>query len=398
VKILMVSFVAPWPEDSGARIRAAQTLRALAAVGEVDLYCILDAQRARHGPPAPPDLEARRVRVRVRPSPPIFRQRVAWLRPGGPPRRIAAWHGDLHVDLAAWAETDYDLTWVVRAPAFAAIGTAPRGPVIVDLDDLGDVLATEEAEMATTRVARWMAQVDARRWGRYQRALAADVLAVGVCSELDRTRAGLPNAVVVPNGYESGSLPDDVGRPTHEPRTLLMQGALVRPPLVDAACALATDILPRVRAALPETRLLLVGPTDPSVRSLGDLPGVEVTGAVPEMVSWLAAADVVAVPMRWGSGTRIKIIEAFAHGIPVVSSTIGAEGLDARDGIHLLIADDPASFADACRRLLTDDELRVRLATAARALYLDRYRWEPIRTEIGDLARRAADGARVGSP
>jgi glycosyltransferase involved in cell wall biosynthesis len=140
---------------------------------------------------------------------------------------------------------------------------------------------------------------------------------------------------------------------------------------------------------------VLVGPAADAVRELAARPGVEVTGAVPDMAPWLDAADVVAVPMRWGSGTRIKILEAFAHGIPVVSSTIGAEGLDAVDGTHLLLAEGADAFADACRRLLSDASLRLQLATAARSLYLDRYRWEPIRAEIGALARRAASAATV---
>lgn len=397
MRTLMVSFVAPWPEDTGARIRAAETLRALATVGEVDLYCILDADRTWHGPPPPAELPAARVRVKVRPRPSARRRRADWMRPGGPPRRFAGWRGDLGPDLREWARGPYDLTWYVRAGAVAAVGGPGSTHAVVDLDDLGDVLAREQAAVATNTASRLLHRLDGRRWARLQRDLAGRVGAVGVCSELDRSRLGVANAVVLANGYEASGLPADLGRPAHDPPTLLLQGSLVRPPLTDAARALATEILPRVRRDLPSARLLLVGGAAPDVRSLALAGAVEVTGAVPEMAPWLEAADVVAVPMRWGSGTRIKILEAFAHGIPVVSSTIGAEGLDVRDGTHLLIADDPDDFAGACRRLLTDDGLRRSIAAAARERYDERYRWGPIRDGIGDLARRIAGGDRVGS-
>jgi glycosyltransferase involved in cell wall biosynthesis len=87
----------------------------------------------------------------------------------------------------------------------------------------------------------------------------------------------------------------------------------------------------------------------------------------------LARATVAVVPVRYGSGTRVKILESFAHRVPVVSTTLGAEGLDVEDGVHLLIADDPEAFAAATARLLEDPGLRARLADEGEALYLDRY-------------------------
>jgi polysaccharide biosynthesis protein PslH len=393
----MVTFVSPWLEDSGARIRVANELRALAQVGEVDLYCVLDAARIKHGPPAPADLPVRRLRVKSRPRPPLLRQRLAWLRPGGPPRRIAGWDGNLQTDLRAWADAAYDLIWLVRAPVVAAVGRLPAGPVILDLDDLNDVVALEGAAFDGRRRTRWAAGIEARRWAAYQRRIASGIAAMGVCSELDQRRIGLANAVVVPNGYDAGVPLPSIPRALHDPPTLLLQGSLLRPPLADAATRLAREILPLVRARVPSARLLLVGPADPPVMALGSIEGVEATGFVPEMAPWLDSADVVAVPMRWGSGTRIKIIEAFAHGIPVVSSALGAEGLDVIDGTHLLIADDPQAFADACRRLLTDRDLRASIAREARALYEARYRWEPIRAQIAQLARTVAAGEPVGS-
>jgi glycosyltransferase involved in cell wall biosynthesis len=104
----------------------------------------------------------------------------------------------------------------------------------------------------------------------------------------------------------------------------------------------------------------------------------------------LARADLVVVPLRYGSGTRFKILEAAAHRIPVVSTTLGAEGLGFEDGRHLLIADDAAGFASACVRLLEDTALRRRLADEAESAFLAHFEWSSLRARIRDVAVQVA--------
>jgi glycosyltransferase involved in cell wall biosynthesis len=110
------------------------------------------------------------------------------------------------------------------------------------------------------------------------------------------------------------------------------------------------------------------------------------------MADELERADVVLVPLRFGSGTRLKIIEAFAHRIPVVSTTLGAEGLDAEDGHHLLLADTPAALARACARLLSDDALRARLVANAHALFEARFTSAGVEEIIAGIAVEAGGG------
>jgi glycosyltransferase involved in cell wall biosynthesis len=117
---------------------------------------------------------------------------------------------------------------------------------------------------------------------------------------------------------------------------------------------------------------------------------VTVVGEVPDVLPELAAADVAVVPVRFGGGTRIKILEAFAYGVPVVSTTVGCEGLDVVDGEHLLVADTPDSFAAACARILADAELRARLTENARARWAERHRWEVIAPAIAGVVARVA--------
>jgi glycosyltransferase involved in cell wall biosynthesis len=162
-----------------------------------------------------------------------------------------------------------------------------------------------------------------------------------------------------------------VGRPP----SLLFQGTFDYGPNVDGAEWLTREIAPRIASLVPGTRIRLVGRTSAGVDRLNRPPDIAVVGPVPQMETELARADVAVVPLRYGSGTRIKIIESFAHRIPVVSTTAGAEGLGAIDGVHLLIADDADAFAASCRRLLTEPDLRHALVDAGEALY--RRHFEP---------------------
>ena len=214
--------------------------------------------------------------------------------------------------------------------------------------------------------------VDEGRWRRLEREIATSGAAVVVCSELDRDRLGRPNVWVVPNGYERAAqspAPTDLGpaRPTGP--VLILVGLLTYEPNRDAAAFFATQILPHVRRHRPEAQFHVVGRYDSEadLDPWRGLPGVKVLGEVADVPTQLAAADIAVVPIRFGGGTRIKILEAFAHRLPVVSTTVGCEGLGVVDGEHLLVADDPVAFAAACVRLTEDAALRARLVAAAEA-------------------------------
>jgi glycosyltransferase involved in cell wall biosynthesis len=274
-------------------------------------------------------------------------------------------------------------------------------PAIVDIDDLRDDLNLLRFEAfrndgdragVTGFLKHRQARRNAALWSRLQRLAARSVEAVVVCSEEDRQRLGVPNGAVIPNGYAEPNVP--LGRAAvGEPPTILLQGMLNYPPNADAARYLVDRILPRVRQRLPSAQVRIVGRTSEAVERLAERPGVVVTGRVPEIETELARSDLVAVPIRFGGGTRIKILEAFAHRLPVVSTSIGAHGLDAVHGSQLLIADDADRFAEACVRLLTDRSLRDSLAGAAHALFVERYRWTTIGQEVKDLVMETVDGS-----
>ncbi|MER3514494.1 MAG: glycosyl transferase family 1, partial [Chloroflexota bacterium] len=149
--------------------------------------------------------------------------------------------------------------------------------------------------------------------------------------------------------------------------SLVFTGKMDFRPNVDAALWLAHDILPRVRQAHPEATLAIVGQRpSPAVARLAKQPGVIITGRVEDVRPYIAGAQVYVAPLRMGSGTRLKLLEAMAMGAAIVSTRLGAEGLPVESGRHLLLADTSADFAQAVTALLDAPAQRQALGRAAR--------------------------------
>lgn len=226
---------------------------------------------------------------------------------------------------------------------------------------------------------------------RYERATIRHSQAVVCVSALDRDLLirlapevrpiVIPNAVAVANyRYRSPA----ARAPSLE---LLFTGTMDYRPNVDAMVWFGTAILPRLREALPGVRLTIVGRNPvATVRALAG-PAVEVTGAVPDVRPFLERAAVYVAPLRMGSGTRFKVLEAMASGIPVVSTSFGAEGLDVRSGSQVLTADEPGAFAAAVNRLLTDRSLATALSADAAEYVRRRFDWSVVTPPLIDLYR-----------
>jgi polysaccharide biosynthesis protein PslH len=215
--------------------------------------------------------------------------------------------------------------------------------------------------------------------------MGADV--VWACSEhdarqLERVHGRRTRMTVVPNGVDvdsyrrAGALPPGADW-SRLPITLLYPGLFNYLPNEDAATRLIRDVLPAVRAHGRSVRLVLVGrnPTPSLLAAARQDAGVEVTGTVESVVPYLEQACVVTLPIAIASGTRLKILEAFAVGRPVVSSAKGAEGIEALDGEHLLIRETPESMAAAVIDLWNRPVLRTTLCQNALELVRTRYSW-----------------------
>jgi glycosyltransferase involved in cell wall biosynthesis len=405
MRILIVIENFPWPSMGGGLIRLARTVEALADIGDVDLFVLVDPRLS--GLELPSNVRVRRLRTAHYPDvSSSLRWRAQWIAHRGVPLDVVKYSGDtgLRREFEAWAEDHYDVAWFSTGAAFEWLGRPKLGPTIVDLVDLEDEKVSLRVHTMTVerpagrgllrkvrhRVALGQARLNVGDWQHWQRSIAGQVERVVLSSNLDVGRSGLANAVAVPNSYDRPASPAgriEVGTPP----VVLLQGSLTYPPNMDAARWLADEIGPLLRVRIPNAEIRLVGTPGTGVELLHRPPEVIVVGRVPTMDSELALADVVIVPIRYGSGTRVKILESFAHRIPVVSTTIGAEGLDVRHGTHLLLADDPEALADACCLVLVDADLRSRLVARAEQQYLEYYDGSMACDRIRRLVLEVAD-------
>jgi glycosyltransferase involved in cell wall biosynthesis len=201
--------------------------------------------------------------------------------------------------------------------------------------------------------------------------------------QIVRAHAPETPTVVVPNSVDV-----DYFRPTGADvadRTIVFNGVLDYWPNVDAAHFLVDEVMPILRERCPGVRLMIVGRGRPAELEAFRRPDVDVTGEVPDVRPYLEGAAVVAVPIRMGGGTRLKVVEGLALEKPLVSTTLGCEGIDVRDGEHLLIADTAESFASQVMRIFDAPELGRALGSAGRSLVAREYSWDAAGERLAEL-------------
>ncbi len=386
--VVLVVPLVPAAGDNGLAMRAGMLLEALASRWRVDLVIVPvsgpveDTTWARGLARsltllAPVSGATARSHLTRQLADPLLRDRLARAAPL-PSRAMAApptLADDALAELSAGARRP--LAVVAMRGYLAPLGiTLARvleaGRVVVDLDDDDEMLARSYAETAeadaSARLARaWLSDADV------------------VCAASPReaaamaSRYGLRNVRTVPNGVR---LPSPVAPPPGEHR-LLFVGNLTYAPNLEAAKALVSEILPRVRVKHPQATLDLVGP---HAGALGDAPAaVRIAGRVADLRSWYEGADVVLAPLWHGGGTRIKVLEALAYGRPVVATPLAVSGIDVRAGREVLLADSPPSLADAVSTLLDDPELGARLCEHAGQMVRERYSQSVIAPLVWDL-------------
>lgn len=263
-----------------------------------------------------------------------------------------------------------DLLYVKRLRAAQFVPVPPPCPAILDITDAMAASYRRAAPFSPLHL-RPVFWHEAWAYARAERDAAATfrhwVIASAADAEILRASLSADVTIqVVPNVVDTDEFAPVAG--AEEPARLLFSGLMDKVVNVSAAVFLVREILPRIRSRIPRVTLTIAGPrpTFP-VRALARVPGVSVTGYVQDLVSLLARAAAVVVPLRSGTGTRNKILQAWAMEKAVVSTPEGAEGLLARHGENLLLAEGAERFAEATVLLLQDAELRHRLGRAGRA-------------------------------
>ena len=239
------------------------------------------------------------------------------------------------------------------------------------------------AQHASDPLRRWYFELQARRMFRFERQACRTAARVAAVSEQDaRTMLELFDVTrvsAIPTGVDIEGLTPPVP-PPEKTIDLVFVGSMDWLPNVDGIEWFVRDVLPLIRRQRPGCSLAIVGRTPPpSIAALGQRDErIRVTGTVPDIRPLLWSAAVSIVPLRIGGGTRLKIYESMAGRVPVVSTTVGAEGLEVHHPDDIRLADSPEAFAAACSELLANAELRRRQAAAAWELVATRFSWEHV--------------------
>jgi glycosyltransferase involved in cell wall biosynthesis len=386
MRILFVSPWFPYPPSSGVRLRNFHLLRALAPAHEVALLSFADQSDV---DPAAPPLRALCPRIDVFPlpafDPAAWRSRLAWLSPR--PRSLVVTFSPAMAAAVERAAAACDLIVASDVPGAAYAPWFRGTPALLEGVELGALYG----QLASPRpIERWRARLMWAKYRRYLRGLLRHFRAFTVVSARERELLGAvlgdTRAIhLLPNGIAAAEYHPQT---TPRPDTILFTGSFRYPPNYDGMRWFVESVWPRIRRARPGVRLLITG--DGAGLTLPAAEGVERTGFVDDLRPLFAASWLAVAPIFSGSGTRVKILEAMAAGTPVVASSKGAEGIEAVDGEHLLLADDPAGFAAHVVALLADPVRRARLALAGRQLVERRYDWRLLGPQFEALVRSLA--------
>src|SRR5262245_24631345 len=264
--------------------------------------------------------------------------------------------------------------------------------LVVDSHEIAYDLARQFAHAGGSLFRRLYVGANWRKLRREELRTYRDADGVYLCSAADERRLldQIPGArtAVIPNAADIEYYQPRPTDPPPDGRTVVYFGLLSTVPNVDGVIHFVQDIWPRIAEANPGACCKIIGGRPPS--SLRELAGprIELTGLVSDLRPHLAAAAAVVVPLRLGGGTRLKIVEAMAMGKAIVSTTLGAEGIEAVAGRDLLVEDEPAAFADAVNRLLAEPDLSARIGQSARQLAVERYAWSGAAQALEDFYRR----------
>ena len=378
MKILVVCHRFPYPPNSGAKVRAFHIIKHLARDHEV---VVVSPVRSAEEAAAAPGIEpycARYVTVRLWEPLQALRM-VACL--ATPVPSSMAYFQSRRLARQARAALDaerFDLVIAMCSSVAHYVSGTKNVPKILDFVDMDSQKWLEYARYKPFPLSLGY-RLEGKKLEREERRLAGlfDLCTVTTraeCETLESYRTGVA-ADWFPNGVDS-----DYFAPTavpYDPDTICFVGRMDYYPNQECMFEFCANVLPRIRARRPQTKLFVVG-ADPSraVVKLGGLPGVTVTGSVPDVRPYLMRAALVVAPLNIARGTQNKILEAMSAGVPVVASRLAAGGVDAVANEHLLVASTPEEYAQAALRILDHPAQRQRLGATGRERMLSHHAWD----------------------
>ena len=395
-RILFVTQQLPWPKDSGGNIRTYFMLAGLAKRFDVVLCSTSDGSpAAQEGERVLSEMCAEVHLVPDEKQHSTFGKVLAVLRSFLRGQSAVLTHNKNEAlgsaVQAALATGRIDRVHLNHLDTTVYVDLANCPPVVVDTHNLlfdyyarrAEFESSKLAALTWRREAKLLREVELRVFRAAERAV--------VCSEVERQRLLEQDASlrvdVVPNGVDCAAVVPARAQDATSSRELVFVGDLAYGPNQDAAMRFIEDVLPLVQEREPRAVFLAVGKNPPmELAQHGRLrDDVIVTGFVDDVADWINRAELYVVPIRYGSGTRLKVLEAFAFAKPTISTFIGAEGIDYTEGQDILIRDEPRAMADAILELFADPERAANMARAARTKAQDLYDWPQLGERMAEL-------------
>lgn len=388
MRILFLSGWYPFPANNGSKIRIYNLIQGLSEHHELTLLSF--TERGQPVADAPSFCQDVYTVVKKPFDPGSWRARLGYLSPR--PRLVAdVYSAEMARHIERLLSTNrYDLV-IASQFDMAMYSTCFQGaPAILEELELGTYY---EAFVKARGWRRWRNGLTWLKHKRWVAGMLKDFSACTVVSTLEQKLAQkavpdygafeiIPNCVAVEQYNGVCESP--------QPNTLVFTGSFSYYPNYDAMCWFIAKVLPLIQREVPDVQLTITGNT--AGYSLPPAENVVMTGYVDDVRPYIARSWASLVPIRYGGGTRLKILEAMALHTPVIATSKGAEGLDLCDGQHLLLADTPEDFAQAVVQVLRQPVLRQQLADKAYAVTCTQYDWQVVLPRFLDLVDRVAAG------
>ena len=387
-RILYVSQTLPHKADFGGEIRSLNIARALREMGAVEVV-VLDEQNRNGNLIAEPGCEfplAYSLDVKIRPNKGLIGKIGSTFNPRSDhPHGSGVEHDAMRRVLRSLE--DFDLVWFARLRSADMFPNAAWPRSVVDVDDLPSTFARATLQVGGGARERLSVMRYLFSWQRREKLLGERFTVLAVCSEEDRQylkQAGVLVPIhVIPNGFE---IPPT--KPVHSPATpsrIGFIGLFDYFPNRDAIDWFVNECWPRIKCEVSDARLRLVGrDSDGFLKHLG--PDIDRLGWLANPSDEIQTWSAMVVPIRVGSGTRVKIAHAFSQKCPVVSTSFGAYGYGAVDGREMYIADSAETFSKACILAIRDPEGAAQVAERAWCQFMEKWTWDAIRPSVWEAA------------
>lgn len=378
MNILLISPFLPYPLDQGGKIRIFNVVKNLSRNHKITLACLCSGPEQDRGPLT--ELCDEIVIVQRESS---FARDFARFLVGRESFNCAKFSSRefAKVLTALIGKKKFDLVQIEFSMLWQYASLFPAIPVVLDAHNIEYKNVREIGNGVRNGLKRSLYRLEEKRLQMVEETAWRECDLCFAVSEKEQKEiaAGAGDSartVIAANGVDTERFTFQRRAPAG--KKILFLGGMDYSPNLDAARYFLRDIFPIILRDEPSARLLLVGRELGRLREAALLPQVECHESVPEVLPWFYQADLIAVPLRQGAGTRIKVLEAMAAGLPVVATSKGCEGIPARAGEHLLVADNADDFARAVQRVLSEARLGETLATNARKLVETSYSWQSV--------------------